>query len=87
MNVYTWASSTLNASSEETLISTAGKLFHVRIAEGKCEFWWLCILENGIWRALKCRHKGDMEGWVLVFFCVFYATFNNISVISRRFTG
>ena len=30
-----------------TLINTAGKLFHVRIAEGKYEFWWLCILENG----------------------------------------
>jgi hypothetical protein len=42
------ASSTLNASSEGTLINTAGKLFHVRIAEGKYELWWLCILENGI---------------------------------------
>ena len=31
-----------------TIINTAGKLFHVRIAEGKYEFWWLCILENGI---------------------------------------
>ena len=32
-----------------TLISTACKLFHDRIAEGKYEFWWLCILENDIW--------------------------------------
>jgi hypothetical protein len=48
VNVYTWASSTLNASSVGTLINTAGKLFHVRIAEGKYEFWWLCILENDI---------------------------------------
>ena len=30
------------------LINTAGKLFHVRIAEGKYEFWWHCILEIGI---------------------------------------
>ena len=43
VNVYTRASSTLNASSVGTLINTAGKLFHVRIAEGKYEFWWLCI--------------------------------------------
>ena len=49
MNVYTRASSTLNASSVGTLINTAGKLFHVRIAEGKYEFWLLCILENDIW--------------------------------------
>ena len=50
MNVYTCtrASSTLNASSVGKLIITADKLFHVRIAEGKYEFWWLCILENGI---------------------------------------
>jgi len=33
----------------EHLFSTAGKLFHVRIAEGKYAFWWLYILENGIW--------------------------------------
>ena len=38
VNVYTWVSSTLNASSVGTLINTAGKLFHVRIAEGKYEF-------------------------------------------------
>ena len=52
MNVYTWASFTLSASSVGTLISGAGKLFHVRIAEGKLkyELWWLCILENGIWK-------------------------------------
>ena len=47
VNVYTWVSSTLNASSVGTLINTAGKLFHVQIAEGKYEFWCLCILENG----------------------------------------
>jgi hypothetical protein len=47
VNVYTWVSSTLNASSVGTLINTAGKLFHVRIAEGKYEFWWLCIMETG----------------------------------------
>ena len=33
----------------EHLFSTAGKLFHVRIAEWKYAFWWLYILENGIW--------------------------------------
>ena len=49
ISIYTWVNSTLNASSVGTLINTAGKLFHVRIAEGKYEFWWLCILENGIW--------------------------------------
>jgi hypothetical protein len=38
VNVYARASSTLNASSVGTLINTAGKLFHVRIAEGKYEF-------------------------------------------------
>ena len=43
-----WANSILNASSVGTMISNAGKLFHVRIAERKYEFWWLCILENGI---------------------------------------
>jgi hypothetical protein len=41
-------------SSVGTLISTAGKLFHVRIAEGKDEFCWLRILENGIWNFWSC---------------------------------
>ena len=40
---------TLAASNVGTLINTAGKLFHVQIAEGKYEFWWHSILENGIW--------------------------------------
>jgi small-conductance mechanosensitive channel len=44
----TLTSFTLNASIVGTLISTAGKLCHVRIAEGKYESWWHCILENGI---------------------------------------
>ena len=38
----------LNAPSVGTLLSTAGKLFHVRIVEGYYEYWWLDILENGI---------------------------------------
>jgi hypothetical protein len=37
-----------------TLISTAGKIFHVQIAEGKYEFCWLRILENGIWNFWSC---------------------------------
>ena len=49
MDAYTWASSTLDASRVGTFANTAVKLFHVRIAEGKYAFWWLCILENGIW--------------------------------------
>ena len=41
------------------------KLFRVRIAEGKYEFWWLCILENGAWnlqrQITQIRHEDSYK--------------------------